>query len=956
MRFGNQVTLVAVGLIVLAIVTSSGGVQGVVVQGRPSYYGSVSASPNPVSATASVTVYCSYSAYYLKSDPASPGFCIVDGYYWTVYRGTGATGSGSQTFPPGTFSVGTHMMMAYYATGYNRQGKSYYWSVTTAILTVTGDPPVSYSITGSVVLGDPVTYGATTTGLYGAEVSAISSGGTKVTSYTDSTGAYSIPVAGTGDYTVQASATGFCANAERLPPNSQVCSRNQGLVASTSARVVASGPTPAPPIPMFMHPTYTPAVNQVWWELADNCANGGLTCKPYKDAAGTPITLTLDRSLNVAGYQGGSSPSASIVSASGESLTGYQYAPPSGASNVIKIVGKDTSAAGTGTSYAYFGLSGVNVALTAPSMLTFYVIDVHTPAGNKGPVLSSSSACNQRSSMDPWTTLGNGMVSVEAIFSDGTRMSSVQDSRGEYIKNGFGVRVAPGFDQYRVDAHFPENSWYRVTVDLSELRYKTITTLQFAYDNCGNGGSVLGAADSYFKVYFDDVRIEMARPPANIPNSGFEPDLSGWGVSGGVKPYVTNHPYRGVNSAVVGWDYSARGPPANLAEDSFLYQAFRVPYDAYYYSPRLSFAIQPHTTDPCLCTTNNWVKVYLMDRTTLQTLPPIHFGNSNTEGIGWLTYQFDMSHYAGHTFWLVIQAHTNVIGYATWAYVDEVQLVPQGVDLSHLGYFQGTSAPYYANINLDKNLYLPSGTSHGILPISIAGYAPAPFSGGGMVLGLDLYRYNHLDPPGTDNLVFAVSALVKVPGFTAEPLNNAVIHGYVVMGAKVQVHVEGPGVSVAFEKGYADSLTADTGNNNVDPADLLLTAADGIFTAAGLIPGAPVILAWVSGGLYVASIAYGMYKFLTAPPPDPTTAYREAWGGCPMCAPYQIGFHAGQTLSTRGFLGDGTGGLFFVRTTVTAIVAPVTCVVNMQDQWQCTNANPSNPYTWSSEMVLQLMA
>ncbi len=102
------------------------------------YSGSTWASKSAYSGEESVTVYCSYSAYYSSRAVGQPtASCYVDSL--SFLTGWSTSGSGSQSYATIQLGPGTHRLTVYYATGVYRVASGYYeyiYSSTTASFSI----------------------------------------------------------------------------------------------------------------------------------------------------------------------------------------------------------------------------------------------------------------------------------------------------------------------------------------------------------------------------------------------------------------------------------------------------------------------------------------------------------------------------------------------------------------------------------------------------------------------------------------------------------------------------------------------------------------------------------------------------------------------------------------------------------------------------------------------------
>lgn len=314
------------------------------------------------------------------------------------------------------------------------------------------------------------------------------------------------------------------------------------------------------------------------------------------------------------------------------------------------------------------------------------------------------------------------------------------------IKDGYTRHIHPAGE------NFPKLRWVRVVADLTELRYKTIDYLMVAYDNGATGG---GAG---FRAYFDDIRFESGIYKLNVVNGGFENDLYGWIKAGDYDPKVSQaHHYRGYKSALLGRDPNVDGPIGRTA-DTYISQEVRVPTSLNLLNPKLSLAYRLGTEESCLCTDEDYVEIYLRDRTTEGLIVLLR----NTANIGWTQLTYDLSSLRGHILILTVHVHQNADDEATWAYIDHVNYLTQGV---YIGYGDDESWLY-----LDGAVHRPDNQNPTrVLPYSFSNFLADSEIDGGLAITIETWRYTHLqlgDDP--DQLRMNIAPLAWAKGVNSD--------------------------------------------------------------------------------------------------------------------------------------------------------------------------------------------
>lgn len=626
-----------------------------------------------------------------------------------------------------------------------------------------GPPP-----TGPTRVQGYVRISGTVKGIYGAKVSV---GG--AISYTGSDGFYSITLGTGGTYTATASAGGYYSVSNSI--------------------TVSTGTTLSQDFALSLWNTYE---KPVWYNLRND----------YNSVAGN---------AHVAYSLSTDSHSISVVTISSGEL-GAPTSTPSGDTKMIRMYGRDNSPVITGYAYTYFYLTDVYIPLSSPMFLAFNIYVYRTPkypGGNPG-----------------------GKVSVDAHFTDGSVLRDLVDDTGSYIQDGFRNRIHPALERLErchvalVTGNVCRLGWTRVVADLTEVRGKTIDYLMVAYDNGQTGGGGEPSENwDIFQVYFDDIRFEMPVYPVNTINSGFEQQgkMYGWGIAGNKRPQIvwggnSPIPHDGQQAAYLGRNPSFESA-SSVVEDSYLSQVFRIPNDGSLLNPALQFWAYLGTQESCACTSNDWVKVYFRDRTTGQDITLL-LTATNTGA--WTKYSYDAGSLKGHIVWLIIQVHQDTNSLATWAYFDEVRIVPQGATVFDMD-------RYDSKIILDPTIYTPSSLTARVLSQSFAGATTFPSVDGGIALAIDLYSFVHDPGFGRDTPRFSVSTIAWVNGA-----------GYYIrdVSLKVSVYVLAgtSTVGVGFLGTYGHNLGPFSGFVQVDPIVFVMTALGidlTVISAATLILG-----------------------------------------------------------------------------------------------------------------------
>lgn len=182
--------------------------------------------------------------------------------------------------------------------------------------------------------------------------------------------------------------------------------------------------------------------------------------------------------------------------------------------------------------------------------------------------------------------------------------------------------------------------------------------MQSARHTSHTGVSVPGAFGS---------RPMAITPYANIvSNPGFETGtLSGWSFCGSsnMNPTVsTNHPHTGSYSGRMGSTNSSAGEPSG---DSGICQQVTIPA-----SGTLSFWVYQQSSEANA--TYAWQEADLLDTSGNRV---VQFYSSVNNVAGWVQKSYNLSAYAGNTYYLYFGVHGDGYPYTyTWQYVDDISL------------------------------------------------------------------------------------------------------------------------------------------------------------------------------------------------------------------------------------------------------------------------------------------
>lgn len=439
-------------------------------------------------------------------------------------------------------------------------------------------------------------------------------------------------------------------------------------------------------------------------------------------------------------------PTFSVIT--GLSSTSYIPAPPSGSTSAWHISGKDISTGGQ--SYVAFDLgrtpspfgSGASAppSLSGPTTLSFYVL-----------VLAPN---------DPTYPSLNSHFAIDAKMSDGNWLDSEIQSDG-----------APIYDAQQgscsaSDMTFTVDYWETETCDLSQLSDLSITDFLITYDNPIGGGN-----GQQFNAFFDSVSLVNPTYPSAIVNGNFElpnqPD--GWAVTGPnqLVTATTGHVFQGAQSLQLGSTSKTGG---DFGTYTVVAQDFRVQNSNIgSLGLTLSFAYQA-TTQCASCGSS--ITAFLWDATLGSQLTLVPTGTWSPSK--WTVVSFSLSpNYEGHLMTLKFELFA-ASGYITFAYVDDVQLLTSGMQLSETG--STSTSTYSGTLILPGSVYRPScGVTTGVaLPESFAatGSTWQDYNGNtshpvesNISLGIDTWGLTNLcTTPNLDQLDLGVTAAVNSTG------------------------------------------------------------------------------------------------------------------------------------------------------------------------------------------------
>ncbi len=576
--------------------------------------------------------------------------------------------------------------------------------------------------------------------------------------------------------------------------------------------------------------------------------------------------------------------------------TSAPFPTPSKSTGLIRAYGYDGSATTTGDAWTYFYVSPASLGgaysglpLSTPMVLAFNAYVLHAPCHCKGEN-------------------GPGRLAVDAEFSDGTFVRNVLDGRGSYILDGNGQRI------YAANQRLAPGTWVRVVADLTELRGKTLTGLFIDYDNGGTGGTA--DSYSYFQVYFDDIRLELAFLPRNIIDGGFEfASPYGWRLGGSQPPVVENLPavgtHSGANVLMVGVDphhYSA----VTSSYVSEAVQELRVPnipnnpgsgpaglYLVLWYY----LGTQETSTSAA-----DYQEVAISDRTTMETTTVFH-GLSN--GQVWTKVRFDVTPFAGHILWITLRVYQDANGLSTWAYFDDVTIVPYHASLTEES--RGGSS---ARLHFDPSVYRPSSALESSVPISMQGGIGQAGSNEVASVGIDIFDFNHDQLTGYDHLDFGATTAVHVSGF---PLY---INDVCVTVNVVENQGDSSYQSSGFSSQYGWQLSPNGGFTPLDPTKNDITFLTEIFGAEiGPISDA------ASGLFNLGTSPLGYEYNLQGPSvvsPCPSSGTSVEWGTTQSVGGPATG---GGTVTGLAEIGSfyGSGGVYVITISVKADIYELVC-------------------------------
>ena len=299
----------------------------------------------------------------------------------------------------------------------------------------------------------------------------------------------------------------------------------------------------------------------------------------------------------------------------------------------------------------------------------------------------------------------------------------------------------------------------------------------------------------------------------SIVNPGFETgNFSGWSFCGtsDMNPTVsTNHPHSGSYSGRMGSTNSNAGEPNG---DSGICQQVTIPS-----SGQLSFWVYQISTEPD--TTYEWQEADLLDANGNRV---VNFYTSVNDYAGWVQKSYNLSTYAGHTYWLYFGVHGDGWPYSyTWQYVDDISLTGGSSTPTPAPTPTPTPKPTNSPTPVPTNSPSPTPTS---TPASgctgtAALNGPAQYSGGGWFPTGVAKAFDFPVQHGCNGAGQTVAVEIDTPITTSD----------------VNTFLSSAGVS---HTGTITNVAVD-GGGNASSSDYVETALD-VETIAGLAPGANI--------------------------------------------------------------------------------------------------------------------
>ncbi|HEY9179303.1 MAG TPA: protease pro-enzyme activation domain-containing protein [Candidatus Baltobacteraceae bacterium] len=304
-----------------------------------------------------------------------------------------------------------------------------------------------------------------------------------------------------------------------------------------------------------------------------------------------------------------------------------------------------------------------------------------------------------------------------------------------------------------------------------------------------------------------------------IANPGFETgNFTGWSFCGSsdMNPTVsTNHPHSGLYSGRMGSTNSGAGEPYG---DSGICQQVTIPS-----SGVLSFYVYQQSDEPD--TSFAWQEADLLDSAGNRV---VNFYTTVNNYTGWVQKSYNLSAYAGQTYYLYFGVHGDGYAYTyTWQYVDDVSLTggsptptpaptptptPKPTNSpTPTPAPTGTPAPTPAPTSTPT----PGGNCNGAAALN----GPSQYSGGGWLATGVAKAFDYPVEHGCNGAGQTVAVEIDTP----------------ITSSDVSTYLSTAGVS---HTGTITNVAVD-GGGNASSSDYVETALD-VETIAGLAPGANI--------------------------------------------------------------------------------------------------------------------
>jgi hypothetical protein len=303
-----------------------------------------------------------------------------------------------------------------------------------------------------------------------------------------------------------------------------------------------------------------------------------------------------------------------------------------------------------------------------------------------------------------------------------------------------------------------------------------------------------------------------------VLNPGFETgNFSNWSFCGSsnMNPTVsTNHPHTGSYSGRMGSTNSNAGEPSG---DSGICQQVTIPSNG-----TLSFWVYQISTEPD--TTYEWQEADLLDANGNRV---VNFYYSVNNVAGWVQKSYNLSAYAGQTFWLYFGVHGDGWPYTyTWQYVDDVNLSGSGSTPTPAP----TATPVPTPTPKPTNSPTPAPTA---TPTSTPAPTPTPASG--------CNGSAALNGPLSSSAGWLATGVAKAFDYPTQ-------HGCNGAGQTVAVEIDTPintsdvstylSAAGVTQSGTITNVAVD-GGGSTSTTDYIETALD-VETISGLAPGANI--------------------------------------------------------------------------------------------------------------------